>query len=489
MKRNILSLLLAVLLLTGCQAGEAETLSETDGTTPMDPVAEVETEAGTEALMDDLGEFDFGGYTYRVMSCESGGEDIYTFFDQELTGEILGDSLYLRNREIEERFNIQFESAMKPYGDTAALLRKTVESADNAYDMIMLINDQAFTAALDGMVIHPDKLVHLNPEKPYYLHMINNEMSIGGRSLFYYTEESLSAYEYATCVVYNKSIAADYGLGDYYDLVREGKWTIDKLYADAELVTTDTDGNGVWDQEDQYGLNGCPDTLVPCMWMLGGEKLITKDENDIPAFTAITNERFVNMITRFQQVLDSGYSIFFKMPGTQDFYGKVRASEDFTQNMSLFMISGLGQMRNLREMEADFGIIPLPKYDDTQTQYYSRVEDAWLHLVPVTQPDPERTSVILEALGSATARYVIPAYYDQSLANKVFRDEESCEMLEIVRNNRILDMGECPWYDYARRPIEQKVFLEQSAEFMSLCTSLQPALEAKIAEAVEALVP
>ncbi len=488
MKRKYLSLLFAALLLTSCQSGEAET-------TPTEAIVETETTPvqETESLADDLGEFDFDGYTYRVVSCNPDSSGIYTYFDSEQTGEILNDAFYLRNREIEERFNILFEASLNDHWNTEGLLRKTVEAADNAYDMIMLINRQAFAAALEGLVIDPTALTHLDPTKPYYLHDINGEMSIGGRNLFYYTEEAMCCFELATCVVYNKSIAADYGLGEYYDLVRDGKWTMDKLYADAELVTTDTDGNGTWDKKDRYGLIGCPDTLIPCIWMSAGEKIITKDQDDIPAFTAMTNERFVNIATRFLDVLNSGSSVYFKIPGTKydgaTFYFQDQAAKDFKENMSLFMISGLAQLRNLRDMENDFGIIPLPKYDENQSRYYSRVEDAWIHVVPTSSPDPERTSVILEALGSATARYVMPAYYEQSLANKVVRDEDSSEMLDIVRYNRILDMGECPWFEFARRPIEFEVFLDQNAELMSLCASIQSALEAKIAEAVEALIP
>jgi hypothetical protein len=37
--------------------------------------------------------------------------------------------------------------------------------------------------------------------------------------------------------------------------------------------------------------------------------------------------------------------------------------------------------------------------------------------------------------------YVTPAYYDVALSGKFTRDEESAEMLEIIRRHRVYDFG------------------------------------------------
>ena len=61
--------------------------------------------------------------------------------------------------------------------------------------------------------------------------------------------------------------------------------------------------------------------------------------------------------------------------------------------------------------------------------------------VPVTNTDPERTSIILEALCAEGYREVIPAYYEVACQGKYSRDDISAAMLDIIRNDRIFDLG------------------------------------------------
>ena len=64
-----------------------------------------------------------------------------------------------------------------------------------------------------------------------------------------------------------------------------------------------------------------------------------------------------------------------------------------------------------------------------------------LFLVPITNPDPERISVILEALCAEGYRSVIPAYYEVALQKKYTRDDLSVQMLDIIKEGRVFDIG------------------------------------------------
>ena len=55
-------------------------------------------------------------------------------------------------------------------------------------------------------------------------------------------------------------------------------------------------------------------------------------------------------------------------------------------------------------------------------------------MVPITISDPERTSIIIEALNAETYKQVVPAYYDTALKNRYSRDAESAEMQSIQRS-------------------------------------------------------
>jgi len=93
-------------------------------------------------------------------------------------------------------------------------------------------------------------------------------------------------------------------------------------------------------------------------------------------------------------------------------------------------------------MDEDFGIIPWPKYDETIDNYYANVDAGCnLYIVPITNPDPEKTSVIIEALAYESYLTVLPTYYDVVLTTKFTRDAESEDMLDIIRAGRVFDIG------------------------------------------------
>ena len=108
----------------------------------------------------------------------------------------------------------------------------------------------------------------------------------------------------------------------------------------------------------------------------------------------------------------------------------------------MFMDTSLFFIESLRDMESDFGIIPYPKFDEAQTEYYSRVSYYWANVVPTTNTHLEMTGAILEAFISYSARYVVPAYYDIALKTKYSRDEESVAMLDLIFENRVVDIGD-----------------------------------------------
>ena len=83
-----------------------------------------------------------------------------------------------------------------------------------------------------------------------------------------------------------------------------------------------------------------------------------------------------------------------------------------------------------RDMKSDFVIIPTPKLDESQEDYFIRPDTTKLMVIPSNAPDTERTSVIIEALSYEGYTYLRPLYYETMLKNKYLRDEESVEMLD-----------------------------------------------------------
>ncbi|MGM9625046.1 MAG: hypothetical protein ACI3XM_04975, partial [Eubacteriales bacterium] len=90
----------------------------------------------------------------------------------------------------------------------------------------------------------------------------------------------------------------------------------------------------------------------------------------------------------------------------------------------------------------NFGIIPFPKYDEAQENYYTHVDGhAPLMCLPKTNTYTERTGVIIECLNAESYRTCVPAVYDIVLTEKFSRDEMSVKMLDIILDGRTQNFG------------------------------------------------
>jgi hypothetical protein len=197
--------------------------------------------------------------------------------------------------------------------------------------------------------------------------------------------------------------------------------------------------------EDRWGFCVFNDTLHALL-VAGGGALAVKDESDIP-YMDFTSQKNLAVIEKAMNLLyNPSYVLFAKnIPkgGRQADTGLEVYKTGFEENRILYLWARMRVVELFRGMEANFGIIPLPKFDEAQDKYYSIVNPytAALLGIPKNADNLERVSIIIEAL-SAESRYTLkPAYYDVVLQRKYVRDDESSEMLDIIFQSRVFDIG------------------------------------------------
>ncbi|MBO5218717.1 MAG: hypothetical protein J6C52_04750, partial [Clostridia bacterium] len=109
---------------------------------------------------------------------------------------------------------------------------------------------------------------------------------------------------------------------------------------------------------------------------------------------------------------------------------------------SAFITTELKGTSRLRDMKADYGILPAPKYDENQKEYITFASENIHRLViPVTNDDLSRTGVILDALSFESKKEILPLYYNQTISQKGLRDEDSIEMLDLINSTRMTEVG------------------------------------------------
>lgn len=451
---RILSLLLALFLLTGSLTlASCSTPTDETDSNGSDSVTEgAETEDPRATL--DNPEVNYDGYVFRVRSIAS--ETHYTALDPgKLTGEAVNDAIYERNRQIESEYGIEFQCDTSDITSNYVTMEKQVMagSGDDGYDLIMMICRNAFSSALQNYLINYEQLPYVDTNKVYYFDDINKQFTIGNNTFFAYGSENINVFSLSSALFFNKEIVTEQNMGNLYDDVRNREWTFERLYTLAAQATGDTNGDGkIRFGDDVLGLVGNYDRTIPCFWIAAGEKLIIKDEEDLPVYTAQGNERMIDIM---QEAAAQFATDAFDVYGADE-----RRLQTFMDGKALFLSTGIGELSRLKAVELDYGVLPWPLYDKNQENYVSRCGDAWLHCVPTNTKDPERTSVIMQALAYYSYGTVYKAYYDQALTAQYVRDPDSVDMMQIILSTLSVDLGDTIWFENLRFPIT-KTFLDK----------------------------
>ena len=475
MKKVILFLLTAALLLSA-SCGEASVDGKT--TTPDssgDDIKESDSAAIETELSDDLGKYDFGGRSFSIYTRTT--PLFYPYLDrQEATGDTIDDAVYNRNRKLEERFNFIFDEQYYDYtveGNDAP--RKLLLAGDDTYQLYVGRCVHMFNYASEGYFYKIDDLTAINTEKPYWNSQLYDNLSIGNAHYFAVGDFNISAFDFTHVLLFNKKMIDDLNLGDIYSTVLDGKWTFDRFGEMSRAAVSDVNGDSVMDENDQYGYTSLGKQVLPGFWIAGGALSMKKNDGQL-VYTAPTDQKFIDVCQKVFEITWND-NIWHRVPITVD---REEEMQMFCDGKALFTDSSCFQISLTRDAATDFGIIPYPKYDETQDKYYSRVEGCELFGVPLTNTDPEMTSVILEAMACESRKIVIPAYYEVALKVKFTRDEESSKMLDIAFENRVFDYGDTILCEEFRDGVMRQAFAKDNRDIVSTLTKVQNKVEKKL---------
>ncbi|MBO6052557.1 MAG: hypothetical protein J6Q17_02350 [Clostridia bacterium] len=451
MKKRILTLLLAAVLLlpTLAACSESGTNNEkeqgaADGqaaeVTVQEPTEE-EPEIGLDTAKLQYADRDYGGYAYRIADRASGDWMTFDVYAPEITGEVINDSVFNRNSVLEDTMNIKIVEM--PFDGVTSNVKTSITSGTDDYDIFTDGLNALAPLVTQRYLLDFNQVETIHPENAWWDQALHKDLSVGGGAYMMTGDISVMDNYGTWCYLFNKQLIADYSLENPYDLVDSGKWTLDKHNEMAQIATNDTDGDGKWTMADTYGYVTETYNNV-AMWSCFGYRICEKDENDLPYFT-YDGERQVSALMR---VIECQYAPFTNMgskstvTGGGSFQDNTRENQ-FAIGRALFYYAGMRNITLFREADTDFGIIPAPKEDEQQAQYYSSYSFSNLtaYSLPVTITDTAKVGDITEAMAHLSVYTLTPAYYDQTLIGKSTRDVESEPMIALIMNTRNFDLG------------------------------------------------
>jgi len=393
-----------------------------------------------KSIFEILPKNDFKGETFTVYVPPNPDSPVDKgTFVEELTGEVFNDAVYNRNLKVENEYNVILQAVYGANWDsTYADLKKDVKAGDLRSDVYFthVIAGVASMAA-EGLLKEWSSVPHLDFDQPWWNRSIIQNLNIANKT--FYIAGSMSIQE-PLVLLFNKTLLQNLGLESPYLLVREGKWTIDKLGEMAAAATKDLNGDGKLDhKEDQFGLEYGIQWQTPSLMYACDEISVTIDENGYPN-VEIDNPKKIAAYEKIYDLLWGGQKTYCYVGNTTETANIPHMGID--SGRVLFCQWNLFSCEKLRATDVEYGILPLPKYDEKQEKYLC---NSWtgMYGLPVCIDDGKLDLIgtVMESMSALGYKEVIPVYYDILLKEKVSRDEDSREMLDIILDGMVFDLG------------------------------------------------
>ncbi len=453
MQRKWICLLLAAALLLPLAACGGEPEAPADTTAALDEVSETllsETEPAAPLYPDAVPELDCNGAAFRVLQ-----HTVNTrFFTDDQHGEKLNDAVFERNRTIEERFRITIPEprTVSSAEDLSEMLVTLVHSGEDAYELVFQNMRTAREDVVAGLLGNWYSLPYMDLTQAWYDDAIQ-EATINNKLLLLGGDLSLPYLGNLWMVAFNKAKAEDWNLEeDLYQTVRDGKWTLDYLMTLAENVYQDADGNGEKNKADFFGfvaLSG--DGSLITAFLYGCEQTQLTITADYEVEHTLLSERSIDLLNKLTKLFNTN-------PGS--YYGK--AIDRFSEGHALFATLRVNQLMNEKivDMTNDFGVLPVPKYDEGQKEYHTIPQyGCSIMEFPKTVANRAMLGAIVEAMSALSWRDVTPIYCESVIELRSTRDAESAEMLRLILSTSMMDFnylyaGTAGWVDRMRNVIQ-----------------------------------
>jgi len=424
---------------TACSSSDNDTqVSDTANTNETESGI---TETSTTDITPYIPDMTFDGNEFRIMyRFDSHAYNVTDIWVEGLNGEIINDSVYNRNIYIEDKFDVK----IVPIPDPApkARIMTFVQSGDDLCDLFSDRMYEIFPLMKDNYFYNLSELEYIDFEKPYWDKNSAVELMIGDKLNIVFGDFSLSASAGATFLYYNKDMLADYGFDLPYKYAYDGTWTYDKMLEMINSVAFDINGDGEMTMGDRFGML----TQVPYRLTCGfGVDFMERDDDNYITLAPL-NDRTVKAFEDIAALLnDNVHTISYSSISGGNFgnyphkYAYLRS--EFVNGNILMFEGAIGVSAELTNMESLYGIMPMPKYDETQDRYYHNVDEyscGWS--VPITAQNIEMIDIVWEYMAYASNE-LVEATYDVTLKGKRLDSPDDVNMLDLVRDTTKYDIS------------------------------------------------
>ena len=436
---SVLLLLSALAMLQSC--GDEDSSVQNPVITTGGENAEAITEPSYLGQYDGV---DYGGEKYTLAAVTSVEYPNYT--GEANSGEPINDAQYARDTWIEEHYNVDLQYAAYSLDrDLANNVQKQVQAGDTSIDSLQgNLNGCLCSSASAGVLADLNQIEGLDLTADWWSQSFNDNFTVNNKLYMSTGPISFSYFYSPRIIAYNLQLAENYDVPDLYTVVDEGKWTLDYMYDLIKDFSADLNGDSKMGEDDLWGASVDEYSAAGFFLSAGGTQLST-DADGKPYFV-LQESKNVEIIEKVASIIGNEditqrAEELASRSGTYDIRDKVYT---FKNGNALFLGYGAQAIAfYLRDMADDYGILPIPKYDESQAEYITVGNShvpAYIG-IPMNNERGEMNGVILNSMGYISYRDVTPLINDVLLKGKAARDEASGRMIDLIYRDMYLDLN------------------------------------------------
>ena len=426
--------LIALILLAGLISGTLSCGGEAvpDETTVIANASESTTEASSKSYLDTLPITDLSDYTFRVIGQST--SERQNFYTEEKDGDVINDAIHKRDSLLCERLGLTLEFiALSDRNEVATNVKNTVLADDPAYDMAITAMSAGINTMITAGVLYDlGELPYLSLDGELWDKSIHDNMTFDQKQYFTTGVISSQFIQSPVACLFNKRLTEEYKIGDIYETVLDGRWTIDLLSKIMNDTSHDLDGNGTMDVNDFYGFS-LDGVFGNVLYASAGHNPISI--NDGKFSIDLASGEMITIIEKCAKIFGDPEITYHNKESDGS------SLLVFREGRSLFTTCDMLDVQKFRDMKDDFGIIPTPKFDESQDHYITSCT-TWLPTgvaVPKNCIEIEKIGLVMETMAAISKEVLVPAVYEVTLNGKVSRDDVSSMMLDLIFENPSYD--------------------------------------------------
>lgn len=422
----------------------ADTVAATVAPGATEPIQPEETELASKNLPADL---NYKNETVVFLSRD------YTFVEDELTvddlnGAMINDAIYRRNEKVQSQLGVVFESMKVTGSDNYVIsneLRNAANSGETYFDIIANSTYSTIMYTGENILLDLTECEYIDLDAVYWSQGFNESASIGDAQYLATGAIALSLFRYMFVTFYNKNLLADAQYENLYDVVDDKRWTLDYQIQLSKDLYRDNDGSGTVTEGDTVGYATSTVLYVDPYWSSCDVPIVKKDADNLLVFDLD--------IEKLSNVVDKLIDLYHESSAWVDNSSGDNGKQDALGNLFSSGVVGTTTMRlcsvetqQFINMQDEYGVIPVPKYDEAQENYYTYLHDQFTSfgITSVHANDNEKVQMlgaVLEAMAVESYKTVAPAYYETALKGRYLEDSESWRMLDMIYENVKVDAG------------------------------------------------